>query len=196
MPSKGWHQTVTGPYFVTVTLLVSCAKFVCDNNNRYNYAWDQSLRRDKPRCGDRRMVYYTVYVIFAALSAATLRCTVSDGVFLAFSGLLGLRVIHSNMSNKPLIIVSLASLAAYFVIGTFLSYESLTGLESSGARVGGEYSQYIGDGKHTYEGKIRMLKFLAIGFAVYIVGEILRTLSVTPRRSTPILSVLDTFTGR
>ena len=122
------------------------------------------------------MIQYAVYFIFAISSALFLFYTILDGAFLAIATLVGLSVFRENIPRNNLVIVSLAFLTAYILLGVFLSYFPLVGnIASSGSGNGQKYTTYIWDGKYTYDGKLRMLKSLAIGFLIYIVGDIFRT---------------------
>jgi hypothetical protein len=131
---------------------------------------------------DPLLLCYTVYVICSILSAATLIYSIYGGAFLAIATLFGLSLILSNLSRNNPIIVFIAFLTAYTLLGALLSYYPLTNIESSGSGIGQQYKSYIWNGEYTYDGKLRMLKFLVIGFLLYMVGEISRAFGAKSRR--------------
>jgi drug/metabolite transporter superfamily protein YnfA len=123
-----------------------------------------------------KLIHYVLYVIFTVLSAMLLLYTTYGGVFLTMPILIGLSVISSTALKNWKSLIPVSYLVGYGIIAVILSGNSFSGIESSGSGIGDSYTTYIWNGDYTYEGRLRMLKFLAIGFLIYLLGETFRAL--------------------
>ena len=112
--------------------------------------------------------------MLALLSTLFLLYTVFSGAFLALAALISASIVSSRYPNRSVRIFLLFCAVSYVLVGLFLSYTPLTGTVSSGYNVDGQFQLHIWNGEYTYEGKVRMLKFLAIGFSIYMFGQVLR----------------------